>query len=281
MKSLHHLDTNSLIEKFSKYMRPTDIVDWEHVHEENGELICDVCGQPKVMRIEQPILVTRYGRMMRVECDCMRKAREDAEREAEITEKEEQERIAREVGIPSLKSASNIAERFKNVHFSDYSTSADPTAFMAVSKLMKWCKDPKGGVHIYGPSGLGKTMLISCMANSIIEERVEEVYFTDTYEILRDWYKPDFIEKISSVKYLFIDDIGSGTFERYSETQKLDDVMYLVVNERYKSGKPLITTSNYSFEDLARKGMRQATVDRLREMADTVITLKGNSFRNK
>lgn len=127
----------------------------------------------------------------------------------------------------------------------------------AHSKLQKWVESypatNKKNIVITGKTGVGKTFLISCMANELIKKGID-VCFVSAYELFEcfkryrttftdnkgDWIKP-FIE--SSI--LFIDDLGSEP-----EIKNLENYLYLILSERERYGRHLIITTNLSADKI-------------------------------
>lgn len=147
-------------------------------------------------------------------------------------------------------------------------------------------------------NGLGKTHLAVAIANHVIESWDGDparascpVRFESgpglirriraTYNI-RDgdsWHEreEDVYSKLRGVRLLILDDVGK---EKPSEHTR--EVYFYVIDERYKSGLPVIVTSNLPLEgqpslcDL----MGASTVDRLTGMTrGKIIELRGRSFR--
>ena len=261
---------------FGNLIKPEDNVDWNMVHvDDNGDLVCDVCGKKKTVHNTNPLMIAMFGNLMRVECDCVRKAREMAERLEEAKTKLENRRIE----TARLRRESRIGERFVNCSFDDFNLE-NPSVKDAVNTCKAWCDKPTDGVFIYGNSGLGKTMMMACMANRLMDDG-NPVFFIDTKQLKDNAYDGEFWKKIANTEYLFFDDLGTETFIRHGEKQIIDDLTYYMVNERYKNLKITVFSSNYSFAELVRNGMRQATVDRIAEMSGTLITVTGKSYRRR
>ncbi len=146
--------------------------------------------------------------------------------------------------------------------------------------------------------GLGKTHLAVAIANYIISSWDGDpahascpVRFESgpglirriraTYNI-RDgdsWHEreEDVYNKLRGVRLLILDDVGK---EKPSEHTR--EVYFYIVDERYKSGLPVVVTSNLPLEGQPSLSdlMGGSTVDRLIGMTrGKIIELKGRSFR--
>lgn len=248
-------------------------------------IYCTVCKEKKIY-----IGIDWNGIKMarRCVCSCYEK-----EKQKEKEEKLKRDKLLR---IERLKSRSLIDERYHNKHFSDLdlSNSSFENAF---NRCVKYCeKDTivleKGyGIYIYGDSGTGKTVLTSCMANSLIEKEYT-VLFTNFFEILkaiRGTYNNNssetddaIINNISDVDFLFIDDLGTESLSKNSGDNFTQDKIFEIINKRYNKNKPTIFSSNYSIRDLVgKRNFMDKTVDRINEMSSLVLKIEGASYRLK
>ena len=105
------------------------------------------------------------------------------------------------------------------------------------------------GFLITGNVGTGKTFMAACIANALLEKCVP-VLVTSFPRLLRqfegfDKDKNRLLASLNDFKLLVIDDLG---VERQSDFA-LEQV-YTVIDERYKSGKPMIITTNIPLEEL-------------------------------
>ena len=134
-----------------------------------------------------------------------------------LAEKKEEELTAeqnRQYVIKALKAQSGFGKRFENARFEDYKIRNESMS-TAVKTCSEWCDKPSDGLYLYGSNGLGKTMLMACMANRIIETRQKSVMFINAKMISEMPY--DSLSRATEVDYLFFDDIGSGALERFNE----------------------------------------------------------------
>lgn len=106
------------------------------------------------------------------------------------------------------------------------------------------------GLYIYGDVGNGKTYGATCIANHMIDNGVI-AKVTSFPKIKRDLQsfgdKNAYIKSLNNCDFLIIDDFGVENQSEYSE-----EIIYSVIDERGKTGKPLIITSNVDFAELLK-----------------------------
>lgn len=137
----------------------------------------------------------------------------------------------------------------------------------------------KSGVVLHGDNGCGKTTLILALCRSMLEAGADVMFVNvpDEMERLKGMMKSggvsERLERLASTPFLILDDLGR---ER-SSTWTVDQVMYSVVDARYRTGRPIIGTTNESIVGLRQKYETPrgdsgemalsagAVVDRLRE----------------
>lgn len=119
--------------------------------------------------------------------------------------------------------------------------------------MQKWCKSDfkKTLIYLAGPVGVGKTYLLRCMANELIN-RGKIVKLSTAFNMnldFRDFNKTseqEIIKKYINTEVLFIDDLGTEPIYKNITLENL----YLVLNERQTRHLPTVITSNLSLEDV-------------------------------
>lgn len=233
----------------------------------DGLLYCSTCGEPREFRLN------RFGHERVVGCIC----RCQAEENKELTKRFDEEALDRRreicFGNNKLKSATFKNDDRSNPKISDamrrYADKFDE--FKALGK----------GLLLYGSVGTGKTFYSACIANELIEQgyKVLMTNFTTIINTLQSRFdgRQEYIDGLNKYDLLILDDLG---VERNSEYM-LEQV-YNIVNERYKTGKPMIITTNLAIEELkAPKEIEKLRVyDRILERCHPV-EIKGGSKRRK
>ena len=119
--------------------------------------------------------------------------------------------------------------------------------------MKEWCnkKSDKNLIYIAGPTGVGKTHLIKCMANELIEngkviKLVTAFNMNQDFKEFKKTMNEDLLNKYLSPEVLFVDDLG--TEPKYKDITI--EHLYLVINERKMKNLPTIITSNLDLKDL-------------------------------
>ena len=205
---------------------------------ENGLLFCSVCHTPKQCRVS----VMGRTAVMRCICDCDKKRLEQEKKRQD--EEELQRRIRR------LK-ANGIQEK----HLLDWRFDvAEDTADIRKARkyVENWqrVKAENLGRLLWGYVGTGKSFMAACIANALLEQGVP-VLMTNFSKILNQMgamYSEEryqYIASFSNFPLLIIDDLGIERNTEYALEQ-----VYAVIDERYKSGLPLIITTNLTMDEL-------------------------------
>ena len=140
-------------------------------------------------------------------------------------------------------------------------------------------KDGNHGMILWGEVGTGKSYFAGCIANALMEREVS-VCMTNFAAILNDLAasfkdRNEYISRLCSFPLLILDDFGMERGTEYGLEQ-----VYNVIDSRYRSGKPLIVTTNLTLEELQNpEDTAHARIyDRLTEMCCPVC-ITGENFR--
>ena len=236
--------------------RPSDYYD------EEGLLWCGVCKERKENRYN--FMGTK--RVVPCLCKC-----DQAVMEAK---KEEEARREFEIRVRSLKAIGLTENRFYEWRFEN-DNGKNPKLNLARKYVKNWKEMQKKniGYVIMGPVGTGKSFFAGCIANALMEQGVS-VMMTNFSRILNELTNPyadknQIISNLVSYPLLIIDDLG---IERNSEFAL--EMIYNVIDRRYCTKKPLIVTTNLSYQDMTRPDLdmeHQRIYSRLMEMCLPVI----------
>lgn len=218
---------------------------------EDGLLICGKCHTPKQCRF-----VAKWdGKEKKpyTPCDCARERR-DAEEQARQTQdlRIEVNRL-RKLGFPDAEMANWTFARDDGTN-----KTASDIARRYVNNFTEMKKHGKG-LLFYGPVGSGKTFLAAAIANELISQGhpcmvTNFARITNTIQGMFDG-KQRYLDDFNRLDLLVIDDLSA---ER--DTSFMNEMIFNIIDARYRSGKPLILTTNLSKEEL----MNQPNTDRQR-----------------
>lgn len=245
---------------------------------EDGLIYCKKC---KTRRQTDKLILGRHQPVM---CQC--------QAEEYHKEEERQRQIEKNKIVEKLKKASLLGEKYKYVTFDN--TKITSKEFEEIfSRCKKYCKVAdkvlsKGiGIYLFGNKGTGKSHLTACMSNDLINNYYTVLYtnFSEISKYIRGTFNKaneteyDFLERLSSIDFLFIDDFGTEIVTKNNQDVWLQEKVFEVINKRYNNNKPIIFTSNYSLRELIEeRGIADKTVDRINEMCE-IMKLEGSSFR--
>lgn len=166
------------------------------------------------------------------------------------------ELVSRKGSARLLEKQSNIPLCYAKLTFPDLRKMSLPEQIRNVAIRVYYLATNPGlneGIYLYGPSGVGKTMLASMLGNSLLKAG-KRVLFCTTAELLNDLkahLKSDWKEtfgRYQDAPCLILDDVGATEITKWGLSQ-----MFQVLDSRSKNGRQTIFTSNYSPERLQKK----------------------------
>lgn len=235
---------------------------------QDGLLYCGKCKTPKQFRVT----IGGAQRIVPIVCQC--RTDEIAAEDKKIRDQQRAERIKslRRNGITDRK---YLSMTFEN--------STDEMKF-AQNYVTNWERMEREnvGLMLLGSTGTGKTFAAASIANALIDRGIS-VYMENILSVcdqmtsLFDEERPAFIRDLQNYRLLILDDFG---VERGSDF--VQEQIYNIIETRYRSGKPLIITSNLALERIAKCDdlKYSRTYDRLKEMCHPVQMI-GESKRRE
>lgn len=223
----------------------------------DGLLYCGKCRTPKQCVID--VLGTIRKPMCLCKCESERLEAEEAERKRQ----EELQRIAklRNMGFPDdeLRGCTFTRDDGENAKISQI-TRKYVDNFDVMRKAGK-------GLIFYGSVGAGKTFYAACIANALIDKGYPCLVtnFARLVNTISGMYdgKQEYIDGLNRFALLVIDDLAT---ER--DTEFMNEIITNIIDARYRSGKPLIITTNLTAAELKNPAeiRKQRIYSRLLEM---------------
>lgn len=237
---------------------------------ENGLLQCGKCHTTK------ECVVQLFGQNKIVYCLCKC---EKEKRDKELAEylRDEELRHIEQLKISGIQDRNIYNFTFENAEENSY-----------INKAKKYCKNweeiykNNNGLLLWGDVGTGKTFMAGCIANELIKNKVP-VMMTSLVKIINNLQgfviadKNEYLNSLNRFNLLILDDLGA---ERQSDFA-LEQV-FNVIDSRYKSGKPVIITTNLSLQELKNPSdiKYKRIYDRILEMC-VPLQFKGESKRKE
>lgn len=248
------MDLGNLIDDM---MQATSIKPEEGDYIVDGLLYCGKCHTKKQTRI----IFLGQERTPYCLCKCAseRKEQEEAEEERQAFLRRIQK--LRVMGFPES-------------DMSTWTFAKDDRSNEKISKIAEnyvnnfdEMKERGKGLLFYGSVGTGKTFISACIANALIDQGIPCLVtnfarLTNTISGMYDG-KQEYIDGLNRFKLLVIDDLAT---ER--DTEYMNEIVWNIIDARYRSGLPLIITTNLTADEIKNPAeiKRQRVYSRLLEM---------------
>ena len=248
----------------------TAATETEHTADD-GLIHCNICGLPR----QKMITIGDRNQLVRCLCPCQTEARDS--RRQELKYQEEMDRFARmrsaAMRDPSLRKCSFSASKYSS-----------PAMDIAKNYVDQWPRmlQSGSGLLLWGNVGTGKTYIAACIANALLDQNIA-VMMTSFARILGSLPGPasgeqtDTIDRWMQYPLLIIDDLG---VER--DTPYTMELVYHIIDARYRSGKPMIITTNLTMQELEHPDSREKMriYDRVLECC-TPVRVDGQHIRGE
>lgn len=266
------METNIIENMAREASRDSHYEEGDYLNED-GLLMCGKCRTPKQCRF-----ISSWDGKEKTPytlCACARERKEAVEQVRQAQNLRIEVNRLRKLGFPDSEMA---GWTFANDDGTDPKTTS--IAHKYVDNFPEMKKRGKG-LLLYGTVGTGKTYAAACIANELINQGrpclvTNFARITNTLQGMFDG-KQRYLDDFNRLDLLVIDDLAS---ER--DTSYMNEMIFNIIDSRYRSGKPLIVTSNLTKADLITPGSidRQRIYSRLLEMC-VPVEVKGADRRQK
>ncbi len=243
----------------------------DYTDDDTGLLMCGQCHTKK----QKKISFLGEERIVGCLCRCV----------AEKLEKEHEEYRVKEelLNIQKMKSAGLQDRTFYNYTFDRCDASQENVVYAKrYEEHFSEMAQTGQGLLFWGNVGTGKTFLAGCIANALLEQKIPVLMtsFPKILNALGGLYSSERNEYLASLNrytLLVIDDMGT-----HRESQYTVETIYTVIDERYKSGKPFIITTNIQLDALkSPQDVEHARIyDRIMERCMPVF-FGGKNYRSE
>ncbi len=260
-----------VLEQLAEANRSLAAANEEDYAGEDGLLYCGRCHTPKQFFMPEEML--KFIREKTGWCRC-RCEQEKFDREKERERLERQRILNEECRCQGITDPAYRNMRFERDDSPDSELSKAARHYAGVFRPA-----PKQhGLLFMGGVGTGKTFLACCIANAVIDRGMTAIVtgLPPLIRQLADYRQADMtLTRIQNVDLLVLDDVGA-TRDSDFNTEKL----FELVDARYRSGKPMIVTTNLSPEDINSSGLaNQRIFDRIIERCRQVPVVGGSRRR--
>lgn len=235
---------------------------------DDGLLVCGKCNTPKQVRIQ--IFDTERTPFCLCRCAVEKRDREEAERKL-------RERVAelRRIGFSDDEMRGWTFDR------DDRKNEKITGILQRYVENFAEMRESGKGLLLFGTVGTGKTFGAACIANALIDKGIPCLMtnFARLVNTISGMYegKQEYIDGLNRFPLLVIDDLAS---ER--DTDYMNEIVYNIIDSRYRSGLPLIITTNLTAQELKNPSdiRKQRVYSRLLEMC-IPVEVKGDDRRRE
>ena len=245
----------------------------EYIDPEDGLIHCSVCCERRQTVVKR----FRHPGYFIPRCPCSCQIEEERQRKEKQAQRERMERIKR-------RRAHGLRDKSLHAYTFDHDNGSNPVMEKSRAYVHNWKEAYRNntGLLLFGDVGTGKSFFAGCIANALLDQDVP-VLITSFPTILNQLTgvypeeRVDFINSLNDYDLLIIDDLGVERSTEFAMEQ-----MFEVIDKRYRSGKPMIITTNLTLEqlrnppDLAHARIYERILERC-----APILFSGENFRKQ
>lgn len=210
----------------------------EHLGED-GLIYCSQCGGPRQVRLN----FSDRTQTVRCLCRCQQTKMDD-----------QREQFRRQEELDSFARMRSIAMRDPALRKCTFASSRYLSSAMKIAEkyVSQWSRMQEQGMGLllWGSPGSGKTYIAASIANALLDQKIP-VLMTSFGRMLGAMPGPISgqqtaqLDEWMSYPLLIIDDLGA---ER--NTPYMAELVYHIIDARYRSGMPLVITTNLTMTEL-------------------------------
>ena len=218
--------------------------DGRDYKDKDGLLVCGTCGKRKQQRIPRAFGKEGEYTVIPVMCDCEVRREEERQREAEARRRSAKAEKLREGCFPN-------SGFYRSFTF-DADDRRNPVASKACERYAAtFDRNDPYGLLLWGDVGTGKSFLSSCIANRVIDLGFSALqtdigYIVNTMEASFENRRRN-LDRILGYDLLLIEDLGAQRATEY-----MMEHVYAVIDGRYKNGKPMVITTNFTDREISQ-----------------------------
>lgn len=236
---------------------------------EDGLLHCGKCHKPKQCRVEE-----WGGKVLPTPCECMMEERRRYEERMKAEERRRALDKMRRAGFPDVE-----MRKWTFANDDGGNGRIMDVARRYVENFGRMRQDGTG-LLVYGDVGCGKSFMAACIANELIDRGTPCMMtnFSRIVNQLQETFdgRQKYIDNLNGFDLLVIDDLAAERDSDYMNEQ-----IMTVIDSRYRSGLPLIVTTNLTAAEMAdNQDVRKRRIySRLKEMC-IPLKMEGEDRRN-
>ena len=245
----------------------------EYIDSEDGLIHCGVCHERRQTVVKR----FRHPGYFIPRCPCSCQIEEERQKKEQQAQRERMERIKR-------RRAHGLRDKSLYAYTFDHDNGSNPVMEKARAYVRNWKEAYRNntGLLLFGDVGTGKSFFAGCIANALLDQDVP-VLMTSFPTILNQLTgvypeeRVDFINSLNDYDLLIIDDLGVERSTEFAMEQ-----MFEVIDRRYRSGNPMIITTNLTLEQLRNPSdLAHARIyERILERCAPIL-FSGENFRKQ
>lgn len=245
----------------------------EYIDQEDGLIHCSVCRERRQTVVKR----FHFPGYFIPRCLCSCQLDEEQRKRERQAQRERMERIKH-------RRAHGLRDKSLYEYTFTHDNGRNPVMEKARAYVRNWKEAIRNnvGLLLFGDVGTGKSFFAGCIANALLDQDVPVLMtsFPTILNRLSGVYpeeRAEFIHGLNDYDLLIIDDLGVERSTEFAMEQ-----MFEVIDRRYRSGKPMIITTNLSLEqlrnppDLAHARIYERILERC-----APILFSGENFRKQ